>query len=70
MQCMLIPSYHWFHCCIHAVKIVGTDQPSYTVTEGEDSQVDFNVVISGALPGQGRSCVVTITTVPGSAVGK
>jgi len=52
------------------VKIVGTDQPSYTVTEGEDPQVNFNVVISDALPGQGRSCVVTIMTVPGSAVGK
>ena len=55
---------------MHAVKIVGTDQPSYTVTEGEDPQVNFDVVISGALPGQGRSCAVTIMTVPGSAVGK
>ena len=39
------------------------------MTECENPQLNFNVVISGTL-GQGRSCVVDITTVPGTAIGK
>ena len=54
---------------LYTAKTVGTDQPSYTVTECENPQLNFNVVISGTL-GPGRSCVVDITTVPGTAVGK
>ena len=54
---------------MHTVKTIGTDQLSYTVTECEDPQLIFNVVISGTL-GSGRSCVVDITTVPGTATGK
>jgi len=54
---------------LHTVKTIGTDQLSYTVTECEVPQLIFNVVISGTL-GSGRSCVVDITTVPGTATGK
>lgn len=54
---------------ICAVKTVSTNQSSYTVTECEDPQLDFSVVIAGQ-PGQGRSCVVTISIVPDTAVGK
>ena len=51
------------------VANVGFDQSSYTVTEFEDSQLDFNVILSGQ-KGPGRSCVVTVSTLPDSATCK
>jgi len=52
-------------------KTVGTDQLSYTVTEFEDPQLNLNVLLSGLVtPGPGRSCVVAITAVPGTALSK
>ena len=52
------------------VVTVGFDQSSYSVTEFQDSQLDFNVQILSGQKGPGRSCVVTISTLPDSATCK
>ena len=63
--------YFSLHFLCTTEKTVGTDQPSYTVTEFEDPQLNFNVPLSGpTTPGPGRLCVVTITAVPGTALSK
>ena len=52
------------------VVTVGFDQSSYSVTEFQDSQLDCNVQILSGQKGPGRSCVVTISTLPDSATCK
>ena len=55
---------------LSAVATVGFDQTSYSVTEFEDSQLNFNVQILSGQKGPGRSCVVTVSTLPDSATCK
>ena len=51
------------------VATIATGQPSYSVTEYEDQQLNFNIVLTGQ-KGPGRSCVVTVSTLDDSATGR
>ena len=51
------------------VATIATGQPSYSVTEFEDQQLNFDVELTGQ-KGPGRSCVVTVSTLDDSATGK
>ena len=59
------------HCCSvpSPVATIATGQPSYSVTEFEDQQLNFDVELTGQ-KGPGRSCVVTVSTLDDSASGK
>ena len=53
---------------LFAVVTAAFDQSSYTVTECADPRLDFSVVVNGQ-SAPGRPCVVSIATIPGTAMG-